>query len=90
MNTAAAPKWIVDLDELTCYNIENQMLISFVKRGPAFQGKIREIPPDLQEMVNTSKNGKKFLMKAVIEADIAFYRAYFEREIERKNCEEGY
>ena len=88
MNRLTSQKWIVDLNELSCFNIENQMLIVFVKKGPTFQGKIKEMPVELQEMSKKTKNGEKYIRNAVIEADAVFFKAYFEREIEEK-CRQG-
>jgi len=85
LTTKISNKWLIDLKNLTCRNTENQMLIAFQKRGPTFEGKIINIPKELLEKLTSDPNCERQLRKAVIEADEAFFKAYFNREIERKN-----
>ena len=90
MNTLTAPKWVVDLNELTCFNIDNQMLVVFVKKGSAFEGKIKDMPVEMREMNVRNKNREKYIKNAIVEANIAFYKAYFVKEIEKWCGEAGY
>ena len=83
MTVNTTEKWHVDLKNLTCRNIENQMVVSFEKRGTALTGKIRNIPLELAEKW-AHPNGNNLLRKAVIEADEVFYKAYFKKQIEAK------
>jgi len=80
-------KWVVDLLNLTCRNIENQVVVAFEKRGPALEGKIRDMPVELLEMWTRETNGENHIRRAVIEADEVFFRAYFDYEIERKSAQ---
>ena len=89
MNQPITSKWIVDLNNLTCYNLENHMVIVFVKKGSAFVGKIKDIPVDLAEKWTREANGDKHLRNVVIEADEVFFKAFFNREIEKKCSEAG-
>ena len=84
LTTTATEKWHVDLKNLTCLNIENNLVIAFEKQGTALAGKIKTMPLDLVQKWTFSPNGNSLLRKAVIEADEAFYKAYFNREIEEK------
>jgi len=85
VKTNGTEKWVVDLLNLTCRNIENQMVVAFEKRGPALEGKIRDMPVELVEMWAREANSENNIKRAVIEADEVFFRAYFDYEIERKN-----
>ena len=84
MNTKSTNKWLVDLKNLTCRNTENQMVITFEKRGSALTSKIMDLPLNLIAKWSFDPNGSNHLRKAVIEADEAFFKAYFNREIEEK------
>ena len=85
MNTKPTDKWLVDLTHLTCLNTETNMVIAFEKNGKTLKSIIKNFPLQLAEKWAKDPNGSKFIRKAVIEADEAFFRAYFEREIEEKS-----
>ena len=85
MTTKTSKKWLVDLKNMTCCNTENQILVAFRKRGPALEGEIINMPYELVEKLSTDPNREIQIRKAVIEADEAFFKAYFNREIERKD-----
>jgi len=85
VKTNGTDKWVVDLLNLTCRNIENQIVVAFEKRGPALEGKIRDLPVELLEMWAREANSEHHIKRAVIEADEVFFRAYFDYEIERKS-----
>ena len=84
MNTTSTNKWLVDLKNLTCRNTENQMVITFEKKGSALTSKVIDLPLDLIQKWAFDPNGGKHLRKAVIEADEIFFKEYFNREIEEK------
>ena len=85
MSTKTIGNWLVDLRNLECRNIETQMVIAFEKRGLALKGRIRDMPDKLLEQWRADPNGERYIRKAVIEADDIFFRAYFDKEIERKS-----
>ena len=88
-DTKTIKNWKVDLENLTCQNIENHMIIAFEKKGTALEGKIRDMPIELLEKWAREPNGERHIKIAVIEADEVFFRAYFNREIERKRIAEA-
>ena len=88
-DTKTIKNWKVDLENLTCQNIENHMIIAFEKKGMALEGKIRDMPIGLLEKWAREPNGERHIKIAVIEADEAFFRAYFNREIEKKRIAEA-
>jgi len=84
MRANGTGKWVVDLLNLTCRNIENQIVVAFEKKGPALEGKIKNMPVELLEMWAREASNENRIRKAVIEADEVFFRAYFDNEIDRK------
>lgn len=80
MNKKITGNWLVDLNDLTCLNTENQMVITFVKKGPMLVGKIKLIPNELHEKWVTDPDRERHIRKAIIEADEVFFRAYFNKE----------
>ena len=78
-------KWLVDLDRLTCYNMENQMLIAFEKKGTTLRGSIKELPLALSKKLTEDPNGNTLIRKAFIEADEVFFKKYFNNKIEEKH-----
>ena len=84
MNTKVNGKWHANLKNLTCRNTETNMVVSFEKRGSALISKIMDLPLSLITKWSLDQNGSSQLRKAVIEADEAFFKAYFNREIEEK------
>jgi hypothetical protein len=79
--------WIVDLEKMTCFNTENELVIAFEKKGPTFQGKIKIIPLDLAEKWMKDPNCEKYIRKALVEADEIFFKEYFARKTDRKSIE---
>jgi hypothetical protein len=84
VNKKALEKWFVDLKNFTCRNTENQIVIGFEKQGSALRGKIKEIPLALTNTWVQKSDIDKVIRKALIEADEAFFKAYFAKEIETK------
>jgi hypothetical protein len=77
-------KWIVDLENLTCRNTENELVIVFEKRGLMLLGKIKSIPIRLVQKWTLDPDCKADIRKALIEADEVFFKVYFAREIAKK------
>jgi len=44
MITAASGKWVADLGNLACWNINKKIIVEFQKAGKPFIGKIRDMP----------------------------------------------
>jgi len=80
MKTNGTEKWVVDLLNLTCRNIENQIVVAFVKKGPALEGRIKDMPVELLERWAREANSEHYIKRAFIEADEVFFRAYFDNE----------
>jgi hypothetical protein len=70
-------EWAVDLDAMTCRNINNKIVIAFEKRGDAVLSMTSYIPENtLKEWPQTHKKNDK-IQKATTEAGDVFLRAYF-------------
>jgi hypothetical protein len=85
MNSKMIENWLVDLSNLTCRNIETQIVIVFEKRGRALEAKIKDIPAHLMEKWAMDPNCNKYIRKTVFEADKVFFKVYFDEEIKRKS-----
>jgi hypothetical protein len=77
-------EWMVDLENCTCRNIENEMVISFEKRGTTLLGKFKKIPIKLVQEWMQYSNWEKYVKKAIIDADEVFFKVYFASEIQKK------
>ena len=84
MTMKTTGNWQVDLNNFTCRNTENEIVIVFEKKGAALVGKIQYLPIRISAEWIKDSNGEKYIRNAVIEADEVFFRAYFNREIKSK------
>jgi hypothetical protein len=73
-------KWMVDLDNNTCYNTENEVVILFEKRGTALMGRFKKIPIKLAREWMNDPNWEKYVKKEVNEADKVFFNVYLANE----------
>jgi hypothetical protein len=81
MYTKQCGKWIVDLENLTCRNTENELVIVFERRGMMLMGTIKNMPIRLVQKWTQDPNCKADIRKALVEADEVFFKAYFASEI---------
>ena len=77
-------KWMVDLEDCTCRNTENEVVIFFEKRGTSLLGKFKKIPLKLAQEWAKDQNWEKHVKKAIIDADEVFFKVYFASEIQKK------
>jgi hypothetical protein len=76
-------KWIADLGAMTCRNIENGIVVSFIQKNKIFEGKLQDMPFELLEKWAALPDGEKRIRQAVEEAEEVFLRVWFERQIEK-------
>jgi hypothetical protein len=88
MQTKQCGKWLVDLDNFTCCNTENELVIVFEKRGKMLMGTIKNIPIRLVQQWTQDPKCEVEIRKALIEADEVFFKVYFSREIAGKQIQE--
>jgi len=84
MVTIANGEWIADLGNLTCRNINTQMVVEFEKCGRTFRGKMRDMPIELMSQWAALENGDRLIINAITEAEEVFLRALAESRIEKK------
>ena len=82
MITVASGEWIADLGNLTCWNINKNIIVEFQKSGKTYIGKIRDMPVELFAQYAELQHGERLIKKAITEAEEVFLRAYAQREIE--------
>jgi hypothetical protein len=76
-------KWIADLGNMSCRNIENRIAVTFTRRGKAFVGKLQDMPVELLERWAALPDGERRIRRVVEEAEDVFLRAWLERKIEQ-------
>jgi hypothetical protein len=70
-------KWMIDLENGTCYNTENEVVVIFEKRGTTLLGKFKKIPIKLAQEWIKDPNRAQYVKEVAIEADKVFFNAYF-------------
>jgi hypothetical protein len=76
-------KWITDLGNMTCRNIENRVVVAFERNGKMVRGKIQDIPADVLAQWAGEAQGERCIQHMVEEAEEVFLRVWFERGIEK-------
>jgi hypothetical protein len=73
--------WIINLEEMTCHNINTGIDVIFEKKGNAFKGKIKDLPDNVFEQWANAENGLSLLKIIITEAENVFLRIYIENDI---------
>ena len=68
--------WVVDTNEMTCRNLENDVTISMKKEGENLRGMIRDMPMDLFSKIAGYRDGERIIEKMVKTAEEEYFRAY--------------
>jgi hypothetical protein len=76
-------EWIVDLDAMTCRNINNKIVVSFEKKEDAVFVKMSYIPIDTLQKWSKTHERDDNMQKSLMEAEDVFLMAYFEKELEK-------
>jgi hypothetical protein len=77
-------KLIADLGAMTCRNIENGIVVSFIQKGNIFEGKLQDMPFELLGTWAALPDGERKIRRAVEEAEEVFLRAWFEVQTEKE------
>jgi hypothetical protein len=80
MELIRCEKWMVDLENCTCYNTENEVVVFYEKRGTTLLGKFKKIPIKLAQEWIKDPNSEMYVKKEVIDADKVFLNVYFANE----------
>ena len=67
--------WIIDTDEMTCRNLENDVTITIKKEGENLRGIIRDMPLDLFSKIAEYDDGERIIEKMVKTAEKEYFRA---------------
>jgi hypothetical protein len=78
MKTVSNTDWIINLEEMTCQNINTEIVVGFEKKGDGFLGKIKELPDKIYELWAKNENGGNLLKNNITEAEEVFLRIYNE------------
>jgi hypothetical protein len=85
MQTVSNMDWIINLDEMTCHNINTDIVVGFEKKGDAFLGKIKDLPNNIYEQWAKKENGVSLLKNILTEAENVFLRIYSENDLKTDN-----
>jgi len=80
MNIAGNMEWCTDLDNMTCRNVKNDVVVSFEKKGNQLLGKIADLPNDIFWEWANIKNWDIIVKKTIAEAEKVFLREYAENK----------
>jgi len=67
--------WVVDTDEMTCKNVENEVTIKMEKNGDNFKGMIRDMPMGLFSEIAKYRDGERIIEDIVKTAEEEYLRA---------------
>jgi len=81
MQTITNMDWIINLDDMTCQNINTDIVIGIEKAGDAFSGKIKELPDKIFEQWSKMENAGSLLKNIVTEAEDVFLRVFIENDL---------
>jgi len=73
--------WVINLEEMTCHNINTGIDFTFEKKGDAFIGKIKDLPDNIYEQWANNENGVGLLKIILTEAENVFLRIFLENDI---------
>ena len=60
--------WVVDTNDMTCRNEENDVIIKMEKVGDFVRGRLHDMPMELFAEISRYKNGEKIIEKIVKKA----------------------
>ena len=61
--------WIVDINKMTCRNVENEVTIKMKKDGSCLRGVIQDMPMDLFSKIAENGDGEKIIEQIVKTAE---------------------
>jgi hypothetical protein len=67
--------WVVNTDEMTCKNVENEVTIKIEKTGDNFRGMIRDMPIGLFSEIAKLRDGERIIENIVRTAEEEYLRA---------------
>jgi len=76
--------WVINLGDMTIYNINFDTSINIEKKGKAFSGKINNAPGEVLNKWARKSHGERIVKKLITEAEKEFKSAYIESNALRK------
>ena len=67
--------WVVNTDEMTCRNVENEVTIKIEKNGDNFRGMIKDMPLGLFSEIAKRRDGERIIEDIVKTAEEEYLRA---------------
>ena len=71
--------WIVDTNEMTCKNMENEITIEMRQEGENYKGLIRDMPMNLFSKIAGFGDGEMIIEKIVKTAEEEYIKTCYER-----------
>ena len=68
--------WVVDINEMTCTNVENEVTIKIEKDGGKIKGMLHDMPISLFSKIAEYGDGEKIIEQIVKTAEEEYKRAY--------------
>jgi len=78
--------WVINLGDMTIYNINFDTSINIEKKGKVFSGEINNVPGEVLKKWAKKSHGERILKKIITEAEKEFTRAYIENGSWRKEA----
>ena len=72
--------WVVDTDEMTCRNAENEVTIKIEKEGKILKGTIQDMPIALFAKIAGYGDGERIIEKIVKTAEAEYLKEEFVKE----------
>ena len=66
--------WIVDINEKTCKNVENEVIIKIEKNGGRLKGMLQDMPIGLFSDIAGCGNGEKIIEEIIKIAEEEYFR----------------
>jgi hypothetical protein len=73
--------WVINLENMTCQNINTDIVVGFEKKGDAFFGKIKDLPDKIYKQWAKNENGGSLLKDTLTKAEEVFLRGYKENDL---------
>ena len=70
---------VVDIDNMICINVENEVTIKMQKEGESLKGKLSDMPMDLFAEIAKYGNGEGIIENIVKMAENEYFKAYTEK-----------
>ena len=61
--------WVVDTDEMTCRNMENEVTIKMEKEGEILRGKLQDMPMALFSKIAGYRDGERIIERIIKTAE---------------------